>query len=434
MKKNSPILGTKPFWARDKRLLCASFYDPTGISTVIEYIWMLQALSRHMISVINLWPNHRGSVALPGGIQLDEFDGIIVHPTLSYSPQNLRNIDTELTRKLADYDGLKVLMKQDEQVSPTAFVEIIAEKKFDVLLTCVPKTEQEKVYPQARIGACDKVQLLTGYVSPMMREGRRRKHLLDLTYRGSIQPLAFGRLGYEKRGIGYDVAEALADPDMKIDISSRWEDRVYGDLWFELLASSKAVLGTESGSNLFDFDKSVAAFCAAYEKRTHDVSPLSKEYYDRAHDEFLHLHEGNVNYAQISPRHFEAASTFTLQMLYEGEYSGIFKPHRHFVPLRKDLANLTEALEILRDERVRAQIVECAFEEVICSPQNSYESFVQLFDDCVNFGLEKKGGGKTRRNPSDRKQSEEIRNSISWPAVKSPLRPTAFLLAPMTQV
>ncbi|MBT8506740.1 hypothetical protein B1F79_04690 [Coxiella-like endosymbiont of Rhipicephalus sanguineus] len=49
-----------------------------------------------------------------------------------------------------------------------------------------------------------------------------------------------------------------------------------------------------------------------------------------------------IDYNQISPRHFEAVATKTLQILYEGEYSNILKPWVHYVPLKKDYSNFDE--------------------------------------------------------------------------------------------
>src|SRR6185312_7510928 len=219
---------------------------------------------------------------------------------------------------------------------------------------------------------CTLQQVLTGYVSPEMRGGfPAHKRDIQLGYRGSIQPLAFGRLGYEKRGIGYDMAKAVsAVPGIRFDISSRWEDRLSGDEWESFLGRSGVVLGVESGSNIFDFDGSVARWCGEYERQHKDEDATSLAYYRTAHDEFLHAFEDNVNYAQIAPRHFEAAAAGTAQMLYEGEYSGIFVPGRHYFPLRRDLANVDAAIDFIRDDAAQRLMAERSYEEIILDPRN----------------------------------------------------------------
>ena len=124
---------------------------------------------------------------------------------------------------------------------------------------------------------------------------------------------------------------------------------------------------------------------------------MSEEFYREAYDTYLKDFEENVLYAQISPRHFEAAATRTLQILYEGEYSGILQPHRHFVPLRRDLADLDHAVEIMRDERQRGQITDAAFEEVIGNPIYRYDAFVFQVDEAIETALRQKGRQKHRQ-------------------------------------
>ena len=76
---------------------------------------------------------------------------------------------------------------------------------------------------------------------------------IDVGYRGSIQPLLFGQLAYEKREIGVRFAYYAMKRGLKCDISSRWEDRLMGDSWLDFLKRCKAVLGAESGSDIVDY-------------------------------------------------------------------------------------------------------------------------------------------------------------------------------------
>ena len=52
--------------------------------------------------------------------------------------------------------------------------------------------------------------------------------------------------------------------------------------------------------------------------------------------------EDVVYYRTISPRHFEAAALRVCQVLFEGRYSGVMEPMRHYIPLRKDFSNFDE--------------------------------------------------------------------------------------------
>lgn len=392
-----PVFGPRPFGARDARVLLIADFDPNGVSTVIESIEAWQAHSRHEIMLFNMWPGREGRLALPATLDLSGFDGLIVHPTVSYSPAALAGIDADMARGLAAFDGVKVLMKQDEHVRSGLLAPYLRARGFDILFTCVPEGEREKVYPRAVVGELDIHASLTGYVTPAMRAGpSKATRDLDVSYRGSIQTLACGRLGYEKRAIGYDVEDMLAGGALRQDISSRWEDRVAGSDWDAFLARSRVVLGVESGSNIFDFDGEVEALCAAYHREHAGEDEAARAYYLRAHDEFLHRFEGNVDYAQISPRHLEAAAAGAAQMFYEGRYSDIFRPHAHYFPLRRDGSNRAEAIEFLRDETAQARMAERAFEEIILEKTLWYESFVARADAAIDARLALKRPSRPR--------------------------------------
>jgi glycosyltransferase involved in cell wall biosynthesis len=400
----TPILGERPYGKRDGRVLLVAFFDPNGISTVIESIHAWQFHSRYEVVVINLWPGDSGFLKLPASLRLSDYDAVVVHSTVSYFAHNLANLDLDLAQGFSGYDGVKVLMKQDEQVTTSRFVNIVRERKFDIVFTCVPPQEQEKVYPREVIGDCELMQVLTGYISPAMRQGDARgERDIDVSYRGSIQPLEFGRLGYEKRSVGYDVSRALTDQGLRLDISSRWEDRVLGEEWGRFLSRSRVVLGVESGSNLFDFTGEVAQWCRSYEATHSGDDPASERYYRTAHETYLHTFEDNVHYAQVSPRHFEAAAAGAAQILYEGSYSGIFRAKEHFMPLRRDLGNLAETVDFIRDEAARIRMAERAFEEIILEKRNWYESFVAEADAAIERRREAKGKLSTakRRAPYD---------------------------------
>ncbi|KAB0675917.1 glycosyltransferase family 1 protein [Aureimonas leprariae] len=390
---SKPVFGSRPFGKRDARLLIVAYFDPNGIETIPQSIEAWQRHSRHEIVLFNLWPGRAGQVLLPSTLALREFDGVIVHPTVSYHPSIVEGLDALLPRGLAEFDGVKILMKQDEQVLSGRLPGLVRAKGFDLVMTCVPPREQEKIYPRALIGDARLFQTLTGYVAPAMRQGfRRQDKRFALTYRGSLQPLAFGRLGYEKRGIGYQMSALLAKhADIRCDISSRWEDRISGKAWSEFLAASNVVLGVESGSNIFDFDGEVGIRCSAYEARHGNEDPWSQRYYDRAHEEFLHSFEGNVDYAQISPRHFEAAAMGAAQLLYEGRYSGIFRPGEHYFPLARDLVDPSAIIDFLRDEAAQGRMADRAFEEIVLAPRYWYETFVSQADDAIDECLATKG-------------------------------------------
>ncbi|HEV2099363.1 MAG TPA: hypothetical protein VGR45_10605, partial [Stellaceae bacterium] len=203
-----PVLGRRSQRKSGARFLLVCLFDPAGITTIYENIALWQHFSRHAIEILNLWPGRGANLTIPATIDLDDYDGVIVHCAVSYHPDNLYSLDRNLARPFEEYDGLKILMKQDEHFHTAKFAAYIGKKRFDLVITCVSPEEREKAYPRRIVGGADFLQVFTGYVSPYMRslsyEPAARRPL-DVAYRGSIQPLSFGRLGFEKRKIGCDV-------------------------------------------------------------------------------------------------------------------------------------------------------------------------------------------------------------------------------------
>ena len=124
---------------RPEMFLLICFYDPAGVSTVPENVAFLQRLSRFSIAVVNLFEHRRadGSLGLSASFNLDRFDGVIVHNSISYNVDNLRCMDADLRTPLAAYSGVKVLMKQDENYRFRELARYMGETGFDLVFTCL---------------------------------------------------------------------------------------------------------------------------------------------------------------------------------------------------------------------------------------------------------------------------------------------------------
>ncbi|WP_231859958.1 glycosyltransferase [Bordetella parapertussis] len=365
---------------RAERFLLVCYFDPNGIETVIDNIQHLKTYSQFSIEIFNLFgstsPLSEGRM-----VNLDRYDGIILHNTISYNPVNLEAIDQRFTPSLKDFDGVKVMFKQDEQYRSGAIAGFIGSRRFDLILSCMWPEERHKMYPEDQVGNAQFMQMLTGYVTPKLRARKvgAIARDIDISYRGSLQPLCFGRLAYDKRTIGDDVIAAARGKGLTLDISSRWEDRLMGDDWFNFLARSKVTLGVESGASIFDFDGEVEALCRRLEA---DRERFSNEHeYSEWVLKQLEPYEGNVYYNQISPRHFEAGAARALQVMHDGRYSDIFKPWQHFIPLNRDMSNFDQVCEYVRDEKLRGEIVDRVYDEIIANPRYSMQGFVAEVDE-----------------------------------------------------
>lgn len=383
--------------ARPEQVLLLCFYDPTGISTVPETVAFMQKASRYSVTVLNLF-EHRidsGYLRLHPWIRLQAFDAVVIHNSVSYSIDNLRRLDEGLEVGLRDYKGVKVLLKQDENYRFRELAAWMGEVGFDIVFTCLPPESVPIIYPAEVVGTPRFERMLTGYVTPTLRSKWQpgSERTVDIGYRGSIQPLSFGWLAYEKRKIGDDVADLLRDKGLALDISSRWEDRLGGEAWFDFLRSCKATLGAESGASIFDLAGDLDARCTRLES---EASHLPDE---KARSEAvltgLRDLENNVHYHQVSPRHFEAAACGAVQLLFPGEYSGLLAPGRHYFELARDYGNLDEAVEFIRNDVARMEMAERAWREVVLDRGNWIETFVQKVDSCLADALQAKGLERT---------------------------------------
>src|SRR5207248_812275 len=83
--------------------------------------------------------------------------------------------------------------------------------------------------------------------------------------------------------------------------------------------------------------------------------------------------EGEIMMNQISPKVFEAIACKTALVLFEGRYSGVLEPGRHFIALKKDFSNVEEVLALLRDDAFLEALAERAYADVIGSGRYSYQ-------------------------------------------------------------
>ena len=386
IKAVSPAQVSNPFSKRTEQLLLLCYYDPAGISTVPETVAFMQSSSAFPIVVLNLFEHgkNQNSVKLSPNLNISRFAGVVVHNSISYDVDNLRAMDSLLDIPLKGFQGVKVLMKQDENYRFKELAGYVGETHYDLIFTCLPPESIPLVYPESIVGNPRFSRMLTGYVTPTLRSlsGTASNRPIDIGYRGSVQPLSFGRLAYEKRQIGDEVIRRLASEGLTLNISSRWEDRIGNDAWFAFLASCKATLGAESGASVFDIRGDLAERCANAEAK---YGPFQEDaaYAENYLSELREI-EGAVDYNQISPRHFEAAATKTLQILYPGRYSDIFIAGRHYVELKRDFSNLDEVIAILLDETRLQQIVDVSHLEIIQNEKYWIETFVAQFDTLLD--------------------------------------------------
>jgi hypothetical protein len=309
----------------------------------------------------------------PRDLNFNRFDVIIVHYSLVAASDDY--VSPALRCRLRQSRALKAIFIQDEYRHIDRTIAALIEIGVDVLFTCMPEQSIASVYSDAALPGVRKVNVLTGYVPPALLE-RRVKPLearrTDVGYRARKVPAWLGDLGQEKWMIGRKFAADARSCGLKCDISYREEERLYGEAWIRFLMNCKAILGVESGSSVFDFTGEIQA---AVER---DIAANPRVTFEELKSRHFAAVDGLIDQRQISPRCFEAAALRTLMILYEGGYSGLMQPWRHYVPLKKDHSNMAEVVATLRDTTKAQAIVDCAFKEVACHPKNQFAAHAEL--------------------------------------------------------
>jgi hypothetical protein len=275
------------------------------------------------------------------------------------------------------FSGLKVLAVQDEYDETNRLRQAIVDLGFHIVLTCVPQEALDYVYPREDFSLVEFVTVFTGYApdpsaKPRTPIRRLRDRRVVLGYRGRDIGGRYGRLAFDKHEIGRRMREICERRGVPHDIAMDDESRIYGLAWFDFVGDCRAMLGTESGSNVFDFDGSIMrsfqALSAALGR-----PPGYQEFL--AAEPLLEVREREISMGQVSPRVFECAAMRTPMVLFEGVYSGVIAPHEHYIPLAKDFSNAEETLDKLRDIEALGALTERAYRHLIASGQFGYEAF-----------------------------------------------------------
>jgi hypothetical protein len=356
-------------------LLCQLEAPVAGMIT--DHLQAIVGLSDHDVELMHF------ERELPAWLNLDGYDAVILHYTVCAAHDD--SLAPTARSRLRRYRGLKAMFIQDEYRFVKRTVAAITYLRPHLVFTCVSSDQVPIVYPRAGLAATTFRTVLTGYIPTWMRElatpayEDREK---DLAYRGRTFPLWYGEMGQDRVRIAAAFAGNAARLGLNVDISCREADRLYGAAWISFLSSSKAVLGTESGCNVFDFDGTLPGRIDAYRL------PRPWAGYEHVRRRFLDGIDGRIRLNQISPRCFEAIAAGALLVLYEGDYSGVLQPWVHYVPVRKDHSNLQEVARVIKDSDRASPIIERAHRDVIASGRYDYEQFVGELDAAIEAAIE----------------------------------------------
>jgi hypothetical protein len=351
-------------------------YDRNSLytNTVRDYLESFSLFSRNRIFYAH------ASYVEPVCLSLSMFDVVVIHYSIRLSfTWHIAQFYKEEVKKSS---CLKILFVQDEYDETETLRNSIKELGINVVFTCVPQQYIEYVYPTSRFPNVLFVQTLTGWIPSRLENNKKFKPLHERTnlinYRGRPLPYWYGDLGQEKINIGKMLKKICQERHLTIDIEWEEDKRIYGDQWNEFLSNSRATLGTESGSNIFDDYGEIRKQIAKEIANNPNVT------YEEIREKYLIDHENKIKMNQISPKLFEAIALKTALILFEGSYSGILQPNLHYIPLKKDLSNVDEVLANLQNISYLEEITERAFNDIFLSGKYNYKQFVFQFDNVVS--------------------------------------------------
>jgi hypothetical protein len=359
------------------KILMLADFKKNSANTIIDHVTSFRRYSRNNFFFIDPMDHSK-----PVWLDMNKFDIILLHYSIYILGD--RYINETWRDAISSTKAVKIQFLQDEYRNINEFHQRMTELGIEVLFTCVPAEEIEKVYPSEKLKGLAKFNNLTGYVPEYFERKRpdfsMKNRRIDVGYRGRGYGGLFwlGELFQEKVWIGEYFLQHIKDHNIRCDISSREKDRIYGREWLRFMKSCKCMLGTESGASVFDFtgqiEKNVLEHCDKNPDAT--FSEVKKLFFDDV--------DGLIRLNQISPRAFEAIGCGTCQVLYEGFYSGILEPDVHFIELKKDFSNIEDVVARIRDDNFLSELAERAYKDIIASGRYSYRSFIRFFDNKVD--------------------------------------------------
>lgn len=192
---------------------------------------------------------------------------------------------------------------------------------------------------------------------------------VDIGYRAYEAPWYLGNL--EKTEIaGYFAANAMRlglNADISLDVADRFDSRGYA----AFLNRCRGQIGTEAGGDYFELTDATRLKVNAYQSAQPDAS------WEEVESRFFANYGEAVPMRIISGRQVEAAACKTVQVLFEGFYSGYLKADEHYIALKKDYSNIDEVMRKFRDDSYCRKLVDAAFD--VAMTEFTYERLVAKF-------------------------------------------------------
>ena len=319
------------------------------------------------------------SQRIPNYLSGIPFDLVIFHTNFLSARWDLKDFQrlVEKVRPLMDNSAVKIALPQDEFFGISVVCDFINEFGIKHVFSVAPPSEWKKIYRTVDFERVSFHSVLTGYLErrTLTRINRSAENVserdLDIGYRAWRAEPWLGRHGFLKTRLAEIFEQESAARQIKADISTRAEDTLHGDGWYKFLFRSKYTIGVEGGASILDWDGSIREQTNSFISRHPDAT------FEEIEKACFPNLDGSLDLFAISPRHLEACATRTCQILIEGEYNGALSAGKHYIELKRDFSNLEEVFSKIKDDRLREEIIENAYRDVVESGHYHYEKFVK---------------------------------------------------------
>jgi hypothetical protein len=361
--------------SKPQKILVAYSASSTYTSTVLHYLQALKKFTDFEVDYLHV--THDAII----DVDLNDYD-VVFHnycARLCFPDY----ISKSYEQALLLFRGLKVVAVQDDYDSTALLQQAIRRLGFHVLITCIQSEYWPIVYPESELPGVKIVQGLTGYIPDELLDQNTfakpmEKREIFVGYRGRDIGARYGQLGYDKYRIGEVMIKFCEERGIPFDIAMDEESRLYGDAWFQFIGNTRAMLGSESGSNVFDFDGEVREFIADYERSVkRKASYLDVRQYLEPREEYFSV-------GQISPRVFECALLYTPMILFRGSYSDAISADAHYIALEKDFSNIDDVLRAVENVDYLKSLADQTYKHLVASGRYSYRAFGSFLAGVIN--------------------------------------------------
>lgn len=330
-----------------------------------SHIYSLERYSYHECYFFNA-----DRIVVPDYLAEIDFDLVVFHYTFLV----FRRMPEwqEMVRRFDFLRGsraVKAMLPSDESWCGDQLVEFIEHLGVTHVFSFAPVEARALIYAGVDSEKVTFHSVLSNYIEQRVvskvrrREKRAPARMIDIGWRSCVGS-NMGSHGEFRQRMRDAFMEQAPAHGLTVDISSEY---VFGDSWPDFLLSCRYQLGIESGASWLDRDGSILR----YFETVPGASVKSLEAERPGVD-------GSLDYRALAPRHFDAIVAKCCQVLLEGDYSGVLQPNVHYIELKRDLSNVDEILQQVKDERHRVQMVERAYADIVLSGRYSYQVFVDM--------------------------------------------------------